>query len=57
MDPGQIYLKLLPDGQPVQLTHDSFAKMAPIFSPDGATVAYSVRRPGSVDRKIWQASV
>jgi hypothetical protein len=39
--PGQIYVKILPDGQPVQLTHDGFAKMSPVFSPDGARIAYT----------------
>lgn len=57
MNPGQIYVKLLPDGQPVQLTYDFFAKMAPVFSPDGASVAYSVRRPESPDWEMWQAPV
>jgi len=30
---GQICVKLLPDGQPAQLTHDNHQKMAPVFSP------------------------
>src|SRR6266851_1593494 len=35
--PGQIYVKLLPDGEPVQLTHDDLKKRgSPKFSPDGA---------------------
>ena len=29
--PGQVYVKALPDGQPVQLTHDDLPKMAPVF--------------------------
>ena len=33
---GQIYVKMLPDGQPAQLTHDKLPKMAPVFSPDGS---------------------
>ena len=37
--PGQIYVKLLPDGEPVQLTHDDLNKMNPKFSPDGARIA------------------
>lgn len=40
--PGQIYIKILPDGEPVQLTHDDSPKMAPAFSPDGSRIAYSV---------------
>jgi serine/threonine protein kinase len=39
--PGQIYVKMLPDGQPVQITHDSLPKMAPVFSPDGSRIAYT----------------
>ncbi|HEX3353671.1 MAG TPA: protein kinase [Terriglobales bacterium] len=41
LGPGQIYLKFLPDGQPVQLTHDGTLKMGPTFSPDGSRVAYT----------------
>ncbi len=39
--PGQIYVKLLPGGEPVQLTHDGTQKMSPVFSPDGSRIAYS----------------
>jgi DNA-binding winged helix-turn-helix (wHTH) protein/Tol biopolymer transport system component len=40
--PGEIYLKLLPDGEPVQLTHDRRRKMGPlVFSPDGSRIAYT----------------
>ena len=42
MSTGQIYAKLLPDGELAQLTHDHFVKMSPQFSPDGSTVAYTV---------------
>ncbi|MEO5742209.1 MAG: protein kinase, partial [Vicinamibacterales bacterium] len=38
---GQVYVKSLPDGEPIQLTHDKTAKMSPAFSPDGARVAYT----------------
>jgi len=38
---GQIYVKILPDGEPVQLTHDSLQKMSPAFSPDGTRIAYT----------------
>ncbi len=37
---GQVYAKLLPDGEPVQLTRDDANKMSPAFSPDGARIAY-----------------
>jgi serine/threonine protein kinase len=39
--PGQIYVKLLPDGEPKQLTNDDYQKMSPVFSPDGSRIAYS----------------
>ena len=39
--PGQVYIKSLPDGQPIQLTHDNRRKMSPAFSPDGARIAYT----------------
>jgi serine/threonine protein kinase/Tol biopolymer transport system component len=45
MGPGQIYIKLLPGGEPLQLTHDSAVKLAPSFSPDGSRIAYSVVLP------------
>lgn len=43
--PGQVYVQLLPDGQPVQLTHDSTDKLSPVFSPDGSTIAYGTVVP------------
>jgi len=39
---GDVYLKLLPQGEPVQLTHDDNMKATPAFSPDGSRIAYSV---------------
>jgi eukaryotic-like serine/threonine-protein kinase len=43
LGPGEIYVKLLPDGEPVQLTHDGASKMGPTsFSPDGSRIAYTV---------------
>jgi len=39
--PGEIYIKMLPSGQPVQLTHDNLSKMGPVFSPDGSRIAYT----------------
>jgi tRNA A-37 threonylcarbamoyl transferase component Bud32/WD40 repeat protein len=42
--PGEVYAKLLPTGEPVQLTHDGLAKEGPVvFSPDGARLAYTSR--------------
>ncbi len=39
---GEIYVQLLPKGEPVQLTHDGQIKMDPHFSPDGSRIAYGV---------------
>ncbi|PYV19457.1 MAG: hypothetical protein DMG21_01625 [Acidobacteria bacterium] len=43
--PGQVFLKLLPSGEPKQLTHDNMMKMSPAFSPDGSRVAYTTVDP------------
>ena len=40
--PDQIWLKLLPNGEPVQVTHDPRPKYDIAFSPDGARIAYTV---------------
>ena len=46
---GQVYVKMLPSGEPVQLTRDNRTKMSPVFSPDGSRIAYSVEgRPWDV---------
>jgi DNA-binding winged helix-turn-helix (wHTH) protein/Tol biopolymer transport system component len=47
--PGEVYVKLLPDGQPFQLTHDGVDKMNPVFSPDGTRIAYTTVERGSWD--------
>jgi len=43
--PGDVYVKLLPSGEPVQLTRDKGTKLSPTFSPDGTRIAYSVVGP------------
>jgi Tol biopolymer transport system component/predicted Ser/Thr protein kinase len=43
--PGQVYVKFLPGGEPVQLTHDATEKLAPAFSPDGSRIAYGTVFP------------
>jgi len=41
--PGDVYVKQLPDGEPVQLPHDGGVKMGPVnFSADGTRIAYTV---------------
>jgi DNA-binding winged helix-turn-helix (wHTH) protein/Tol biopolymer transport system component len=47
---GQIWLKTLPAGESLQLTHEHGLIFAPTFTPDGTHVAYSVvdrDRPGA----------
>ncbi len=39
---GQVYIKFLPNGEPVQLTRDHLVKMSPQFSPEGSRVAYTI---------------
>ena len=50
---GQIYVKFLPDGQPVQLTHDSLLKLSPEFSPDSSRIEYGTAVPWN----MWEVPV
>ncbi|HZQ55737.1 MAG TPA: protein kinase [Bryobacteraceae bacterium] len=43
---GQIYVKLLPDGEAKQLTNEPDLKYAPVFTPDGSRIAYTLLKPG-----------
>jgi eukaryotic-like serine/threonine-protein kinase len=52
---GQISAKFLPDGDPVELTHDSLMKMSPQFSPDGSHVVYTVYTSSNWD--TWTVPV
>lgn len=47
--PGEIYVKLLPDGEAVQLTRDGLDKASPAFSSDGSRIAYTVVRGNKWD--------
>jgi Tol biopolymer transport system component len=38
---GQIYVKMLPDGDSVRLTNNPAPKYAPVFTPDGTRVAFT----------------
>ncbi|HTS12501.1 MAG TPA: protein kinase [Candidatus Limnocylindrales bacterium] len=51
--PGQVCVKMLPDGDPVELTHDATLKMAPVFSPDGSRISYSTIPPW----ETWEVPV
>jgi hypothetical protein len=42
---GDLYVKLLPSGDAVQLTHDGVPKLGPTFSPDGSRIAYGTVGP------------
>ena len=53
---GEVYVQMLPDGEPVQLTHDGKQKMSPVFSPDGSRIAYSVVNQSS-DWDTWTVPV
>jgi len=39
---GEIYTKMLPNGEPIQRTHDSWPKYGVAFSPDGSQITYTV---------------
>ena len=52
---GEIDAKVLPNGDPVELTHDGSMKMSPEFSPDGSTIAYTVFTGG--DWTTWTVPV
>jgi len=54
--PGQIYVKALPDGEPMPLTNDKLDKMSPVFSPDGSRIAYTTVNP-DFQWDTWTVSV
>jgi Tol biopolymer transport system component len=44
-NPPQIYVKMLPDGQPAQLTHGNSDKGNPAISADGWRITYTTVNP------------
>jgi serine/threonine protein kinase/Tol biopolymer transport system component len=50
---GDVYVKLLPKGEPVQLTHDKRLKLSPTFSLDSSRIAYGVFDPW----ETWEVPV
>lgn len=50
---GQIWLRLLPDGEPLQLTHGSGWIFGPTFTADGTHIAYSAIREPSI-ASTWE---
>ncbi|MDP9146024.1 MAG: protein kinase [Acidobacteriota bacterium] len=53
---GEVYVKMLPSGESVELTHDGSRKMSPTFSPDGSRIAYTVLAPNNT-WDTWIVSV
>jgi eukaryotic-like serine/threonine-protein kinase len=54
LTPGDVYVKMLPSGEPVQLTHGKFlGKLSPTFSPDGTRIVYGTADPWD----IWEVPV
>jgi serine/threonine protein kinase len=53
---GQVYVKILPKGEAVQLTRDEFTKEQPVFSPDGSRIVYTSVMPG-FKWDSWQVPV
>jgi serine/threonine protein kinase/Tol biopolymer transport system component len=51
--PGQVCVKFLPDGQPVELTHDGSQKLNPVFSADNSRIAYGSAIPWN----MWEVPV
>jgi eukaryotic-like serine/threonine-protein kinase len=45
LTPGDVYVKMLPSSEPVQLTHDKLVKLSPTFSPDGTRIVYGTSDP------------
>jgi DNA-binding winged helix-turn-helix (wHTH) protein/Tol biopolymer transport system component len=48
----QIFVKMLPNGEPVQITHDPRQKYGLAFSPDGSRIAYATSQPGE-----WKTNI
>ena len=53
---GQVYVKVLPDGEPKQLTQDDLQKDSPAFSPDGSQIAYTTIN-SQFDWDTWRVPV
>jgi DNA-binding winged helix-turn-helix (wHTH) protein/Tol biopolymer transport system component len=52
----QIYVKLLPNGEPVQVSDDSRLKYNVSFSPDSSRIAYTVLEPGAAAWNTYTVS-
>ena len=56
LTPDQIYVKLLPNGEPVQLTNDPKLKYGLSFSPDGSRLAYTTYNAATDEWKTFTVS-
>jgi DNA-binding winged helix-turn-helix (wHTH) protein/Tol biopolymer transport system component len=54
---GEIWVKILPDGEAVQLTHEPLPISTPAFSPDGSHIAYTVTDVRRVAWDTWMVPV
>ena len=54
---GQVHVKLLPNGESVPLTTNRNLKYAPVFTPDGARVAYTELTPAGDSWDTWTVPV
>ena len=52
---GDIYVKLLPNGEAVKLTTEPARRFGPVFTPDGSRIAYTQVTAGSWD--TWTVPV
>jgi serine/threonine protein kinase len=57
LGPGQIWVKVLPNGESVQLTTSPARKYGPVFTPDGTRVAYTNRDRVSGEWDTWTVPV
>ncbi len=57
LTPEQLYVKLLPNGQPTRLTNDPNPKYDPVFSPDGSRIAYTVLSMPAISWETWTVPV
>src|SRR5262249_31095973 len=56
---GEIYVKLLPNGDSVQLTKGPARRFGPVFTPDGTRIAYTELQatPSGVSWDTWTVPV
>ena len=54
---GQIFVKRLPDGEPLQLTNDATIKFSPQFTLDGRNVSYTIGIVHNTSFETWLVSI